>query len=31
VATEQAQERLDRYNEACLAYPPVTPEALQAG
>jgi sn-glycerol 3-phosphate transport system substrate-binding protein len=31
VATERAQERLDRYNEACLAYPPVTPEALQAG
>ncbi|MEV7097654.1 extracellular solute-binding protein [Amycolatopsis sp. NPDC051045] len=30
-ATERAQARLDRYNEACLAYPPVTPEALQAG
>lgn len=30
-ATEEGQERLDRYNAACLAYPPVTPEALQAG
>lgn len=31
LATEQAQARLDRYNAACLAYPPVTPEALRAG
>lgn len=30
-ATEQAQAKLDRYNAACLAYPPVTPEALKAG
>jgi sn-glycerol 3-phosphate transport system substrate-binding protein len=30
-ATEEAQALLDRYNAACLAYPPVTPDALQAG
>jgi sn-glycerol 3-phosphate transport system substrate-binding protein len=31
VATEEAQLLLDRYNAACLADPPVTPDALEAG
>jgi sn-glycerol 3-phosphate transport system substrate-binding protein len=31
VATEEAQALLDRYNTACLADPPVTPDALEAG
>jgi sn-glycerol 3-phosphate transport system substrate-binding protein len=31
IATEKAQARLDRYNAACLADPPVTPDALEAG
>lgn len=31
MATEEAQALLDRYNAACLADPPVTPDALQAG
>jgi sn-glycerol 3-phosphate transport system substrate-binding protein len=30
-ATEQAQQVLDRYNAAALAYPPVTPTELRAG
>jgi sn-glycerol 3-phosphate transport system substrate-binding protein len=30
-ATEQAQQVLDRYNAAALAYPPVTPPELRAG
>lgn len=30
-ATEQAQEVLDRYNAAALAYPPTTPADLRAG
>lgn len=30
-ATDQAQALLDRYNAACLADPPVTPDALDAG
>lgn len=31
VATEEAQEALDRYNSAVLAYPPRTPDDLAAG
>jgi len=30
-ATEQAQAMLDRYNAACLADPPRTPDALEVG
>jgi sn-glycerol 3-phosphate transport system substrate-binding protein len=30
-ATGEAQALLDRYNAACLAEPPVTPDALEAG
>lgn len=30
-ATEEAQQVLDRYNAAALAYPPVTPDDLSAG
>lgn len=30
-ATDQAQQALDRYNAAALAYPPVTPDELRAG
>lgn len=30
-ATEEAQQVLDRYNAAALAYPPVTPNELRAG
>lgn len=30
-ATEKAQQTLDRYNAAALAYPPVTPDELRAG
>ncbi|MEQ0565843.1 extracellular solute-binding protein [Amycolatopsis sp. NEAU-NG30] len=31
LATEQAQRVLDRYNAAALAYPPRTPDELEAG
>jgi sn-glycerol 3-phosphate transport system substrate-binding protein len=31
VATEEAQQVLDRHNAAALAYPPVTPDELRAG
>lgn len=31
VATEEAQALLDRYNAACLADPPRTPDALEVG